>query len=419
LFPPYKIEMRLTTKNILPILIILITFVSANQWNKVPLGNTYIVWAINFLTIGVIFWYKRLYFHPSNKKDYFIVALFLVWMLTGVIRGIFVAENYWEWKQFISGTLTLSLPLFVYVFSVPQILQITLKTWIKYALPAFFLFFIWTISPGATQYYLGPVFMLSCFFPLLKRRFQLILLFLLSFMLFSDFGARSQMIKAASAVLVGLAYLMHNYFSDKVLKIAHWLFYLSPVILLFLGISGKFNILQEMTSNQGKYVKQKVVNGEVVKNDLLSDSRTSLYEEIVLSAVNNHYVLWGRTPARGNDSMLFGSYLAIDLKTNKYERHCNEFCFPNIFTWLGFIGMGLYCLIYLKSSYLAVYKSNNIFMKLIGVFIAFRFLYGWLEDFNRFDIMNISLWMIIAMGFSQQLRTMNNLEFKYWFRSIF
>ena len=60
--------------------------------------------------------------------------------------------------------------------------------------------------------------------------------------------------------------------------------------------------------------------------------------------------------------------------------------------------MILYCLIYLQSSYLALYKSKNLFMKLIGVYIAFRFLFGWIEDFNRFDISNIALWMVIAMG---------------------
>lgn len=99
---------------------------------------------------------------------------------------------------------------------------------------------------------------------------------------------------------------------------------------------------------------------------------------------------------------------------NQYGIYSNELCFPNMFTWLGLVGMILYCLVYLKAPYLAVYKSRNIFMKLIGVFIAFRFTYGWVEDFNSFSIMNIALWMIIAMGFSDSFRKMTNREFKYW-----
>lgn len=53
-------------------------------------------------------------------------------------------------------------------------------------------------------------------------------------------------------------------------------------------------------------------------------------------------------------------------------------------------------------------------MKLLGLFIAFRWAFGWIEDFNRFDIANISLWILIAMGFSKQFRQMDNLRFKRW-----
>jgi len=135
--------------------------------------------------------------------------------------------------------------------------------------------------------------------------------------------------------------------------------------------------------------------------------------------VNNHYILFGRTPARGNDSASFGAHLGDELGTHRYERHSNELCFPNIFTWLGLVGMLLYCFIYLKSSYLAVYKSNSLYLKLLGVFIAFHFFYGWIEDTNDFSIANVALWMTIAMGFSEQFRAMSNREFEEWFKKIF
>ena len=58
-------------------------------------------------------------------------------------------------------------------------------------------------------------------------------------------------------------------------------------------------------------------------------------------------------------------------------------------------------------------------MKFLGCFIAFRWAYGWVEDFNRFDIMNISLWMMIAMGISIPFRNMTNVKFRRWFKNIF
>lgn len=165
--------------------------------------------------------------------------------------------------------------------------------------------------------------------------------------------------------------------------------------------------------------KKKIVNGQVVEDDLSADTRTFIYIEVIKSALQHNYVIGGRTPARGNDSMAFGALNAEELKTGKYERHSNELCHTNIFTWLGLIGVVLYSLIYLRSSYLAVYKSNNIYIKFLGCFIAFRWAYGWIEDINRFDIANISLWMMIAMGLSVQFRNMNNKEFANFIKKIF
>ena len=81
--------------------------------------------------------------------------------------------------------------------------------------------------------------------------------------------------------------------------------------------------------------------------------------------------------------------------------------------------MLLYSLIYFRSSYLAVYHSNSYFLKLIGVFIAFHWAYGWIEDTTNFDILNISLWSAIGMGLSSQFRSMSDQDFVEWFGAIF
>ncbi|WP_223857440.1 hypothetical protein [Sphingobacterium micropteri] len=335
-------------------------------------------------------------------------------MIIGSIRGMFVAENYWEWKQLIGGILALSLPVFVYVFSIPWILKNTIRIWLWFGLPLFFVFFIFVLKRGAYHFYLGPVLLFSCFLPVLKRGWQAVFFMLILLMMFVDFGARSQVIKAAVALFISFGYYLIYFRSRKILKIIHWFFYILPAVLLALGISGTFNIFQDLSKNEGIYKEKKVVGGEMIEEDISADTRTFIYKEVIESAIRNDYWILGRTPARGNDSDYFGDFMAEELNTGKYERHKNELCFPNVFTWLGIVGMILYCLIYLKASYLAVYKSRNIFMKLLGVFIAFRFTYGWVEDFNSFSIMNIALWMIIAMGFSDSFRKMTNREFKYW-----
>lgn len=402
-------------------LFLLITFMSVNQFMPIPISNTAIIWVIDIVFIIYIFHYWK-QIKITNKSDYIIVHIFIVWAIIGLLRGGFVAENYWEWKQLITGGLTLSLPVIVYTFNNKTISSYVLFYWFKYAVFAFFIFFFWALtiqSKGTYYFYLGPVCTIGCFFPLFPKRWKYITFILLCIMLTAALSSRSQVIKAAIALLMASACIYKQYISQKILKIVHTLFYIIPIILLTLGIYGNFNIFEELSKNKGKYSEKRIINGELKEEDLSSDTRTFIYKEVISSAILHNYIACGRTPARGNDSETFGKFTAEELKTGKYERHSNEVCHPNIFTWLGLIGTILYSLIYLKASYLAVYHSKSFYLKLLGVFIAFHWAYGWIEDCNRLDIANISLWMCIAMGLSEQFRTMTNSDFKIWIYKIF
>src|SRR5690606_8120152 len=118
--------------------------------------------------------------------------------------------------------------------------------------------------------------------------------------------------------------------------------------------------------------------------DITADTRTFIYAEVLQSAAINHYWLFGRTPARGNDSYTFGA-MAYEL-THRNERVSNEVGLSNVFTWTGITGLFLYLLIYLRASFLAVNRSKNIYAKMLGVMVAFRWLYAWVEDVNNFSL---------------------------------
>lgn len=408
--------------NILPISLIILTVFSVQQWLKIPVSSTFIVWGLNFFILYIILRFIQQAPHTIQRTiqryDLYIINIFMIWTLFNCIRGGIIADNYWEWKQLITGMLTLSLPLFIFIFSIPAILNITLHFWFKFAL-IIFVCLLPFLGTQAYHFYLGPLFLIGCFIPLLPSKWKIVIAGLLVIMVVINLGARSQVLKALMVLFVALGVYYKRFFSIRIFHIVHWACYIIPIILLFLGISGRFNIFEDLASHKGKYTESKIVNGKIVEEDLSADTRTFIYQEVITSAVKHHYVIWGRTPARGNDSMNFGKYTADELKTGKYERHSNEVCHPNVFTWLGLIGVVLYSLIYLRSSYLAVYKSKNIYMKFLGCFIAFRWAYGWIEDFNRFDIMNISLWMMIAMGISISFRNMTNVKFRRWIKNIF
>ena len=398
-----------------PILVILITLISVQGFLRINFSSLTISWLVDFSIIFIIFLYKKKLSNKIsifiNRVDLNIITIYFAWVIFNSIRGAFIFNNYWELKQLITGILSLSLPIFLYPFTNARILNITLKYWFKYAI---ILFIILTpfLMKGAYHLFLAPLFLISCFLPILPKKWKIICVTLLVTMLFIDSSARSQVIKSGIVLLFACGIYTHRFIPNNVIKIIHGAFYIIPIVLLYLGISGTFNIFEDLSSYQGKYVEKKVENGEFVEEDLSTDTRTFIYVEVIESALKHNYVICGRTPARGNDTIFFEDNDMI--KTGKNERFMNETCHTNIFTWLGLIGVVLYSLLYFRASYLSIYKSNNIYIKFLGLFIAFRWAYGWIEDVNNFNILGISIWMLIAMGLSNEFRLMNNKDFKKW-----
>lgn len=157
--------------------------------------------------------------------------------------------------------------------------------------------------------------------------------------------------------------------------------------------------------------------GNIVEQDIIVDTRTFLYVEVLESAINNDYWLLGRTPARGNDSDTFG-VISAEL-TGRNERLQNEIGLANVFTWTGLVGVILYFLIFYRASFLAINKSRNIYVKMIGIYVAFRWLYSWIEDINNFTLNYFMLMIMLGLCYSYSFRNMTDNEITIWARGIF
>ncbi len=405
-----------------PFLIGILTFFSVDQWSKFVIGNTVTTWLLYFcIYLCVFFIYKNQYLKCisiENRKDIFL-KLYLLWIAICIVRGIFVADNYWEYKQLVAGSVALLLPTFIYTFTMPDLVRKTLHFWLIYIFPFFFVYACFFIVPDSYHFFLGPILLLGCFLPIIKGKWKLIIFLLLIMMLVGDLGARSQIIKAAACLMISVAYVLSKFISKKLFSLVFILCFVSPFVLMALAFTGTFNIF-----NMNDYVDSKYQKESADGSSITSDTRSFIYAEVISSAIEHNYVIQGRTPARGNDTEFFYD-LASNLQSThkvkniKHERHANEVVHTNVFTWTGLIGCILYSILYFISSYRAIFKSKNIFIKLLGLFVAFRWAYGWVEDFNRLDIMNVSLWMMIAMCYSNIFRDMSDYEFKTWVRSVF
>ena len=335
------------------------------------------------------------------------------------VRGIFVAEDYWAWKNLINHLFFFLLTIICYFSLNPNVVPQVMKIWLRYALPIFPIFYIFFNRSDAVGQYMAPIMLLLLFFPLLNLKHKIISLLSLTIILF-HIDARASVLKFLASFGIGLIFYFNYYFENFVRiiipKIWGFLIIL-PIVLFTLGVTGIYNIFESAEKKSEKIKIHVVDNGQEDDEEIGTDTRTTIYREVIVSALKNQYILFGNTPAKGNESEFFGG-INVAIKRNSKERFENEVSICNIFTYTGIIGVVLYFLIFLKASYLAVYKSNSIFLKGLGLYVAFRWVMAWIEDFTEVNISYVFLMIIIGMCLSPDFRNMNNEDINNWVQNI-
>lgn len=389
-----------------------------NQWSIIPLGNTYFNWLLAFFILLLAFRLKprSMKWWKSSEFKWFTVYAF--WIIICILRGLLAAENYWDAKSLVTNSFGLLVLFLMPVFMIAEISKLVLKYWFIVALPLFVVMSL-ILTTDSYGFYLVPLSLVLLFFPILPKFWKRILLALVIIIVLIDFDARSNIIKLTIPLIISFFAFYPRILNSSFIRRSIPVIFFIPCIFFFLAATNVFNIFDMNNYIEGSYTQSKIVNGEIREINLLQDTRTFLYKEVVISAIVNEYVVFGRTPARGNDSYTFGITTNDELKTGRNERYSNEVSVMNIFTWTGLIGVITYGLLLFSASWMAVTRSNNRFIKIVGLYVAFRWCTGWVEDFNRFDIMNIVLWMAIAMCFSAEFRSYDDKMFKDWVLGIF
>ena len=294
--------------------------------------------------------------------------------------------------------------------------------WLKYAL-IFFPIFLLFLDSEAYGRYLVPISFLLLFFPKLPLKWKIIGLSSVVFIAILSADARSNVVKFIIPLSISLFYFIRRFLNSNVRKLLFStlisLLLILPFAFFILGVTNVFNIfnLVDYTNNADKYVISDKKGEEV---SILDDTRTSLYEDEISSSIVNNYWIWGRSMARGYDTdAMVVRFDAGQTSSNRMERQDSEVSILNVFNYFGLIGVTIYFLIFSFASFTAVIKSKNIYMNLVGIYVAFRWAFAWVEDFNRFDLNYLFLWIMIAMCFSKQFNEMKNKEFEIWILSLF
>lgn len=368
------------------------------------------------MTIFILLRFKQ----KSQQKNISFIDLFLYYLIFSAIYGaLWQTENYWDWKMLVNNLMIFSLPLAAYMVNDTLLLRNILRKWFSYAPVIFILLFPFLMSTAYGKY-LVPYTFLALFLPALNKKYILLVLtaFLLIIIWAQD--SRSDVLKFTVCIILGITlYISQNWKRfGFILKGTHILLLTAPFICFALAITGVFNILdiEEELNLQDKYLIQAKNTNET--HSALADTRTLLYIEQIESAIKNDYIIQGRSIARGYDSHSFGQSLDEVTGASRGERNDCEASILNIFNFFGLIGVCLYFIIFATASYKAIYHSRNHYIPIIGVYIAFRWTFAWIEDFSRFDLNYLFLWIMIGMCYSPQYRMMTDFEIKQWIKSI-
>ncbi|WP_211166277.1 O-antigen ligase family protein [Mucilaginibacter robiniae] len=364
-----------------------------------------------------MFWrFKSILETTINNYDMRVVKWYLLWNVICIIRGLFVAETYWDWKGFTSASLGILVPIVAFSASCLPLWQSIIKFFLKFGLPLFLLL-SFAISKDAYGFFLVPVTFLLFFLPVIPFKGKIIITFFAIWVMFADVTARSNVIKFGVPFVLLLVYWTRNIVPVKILEVCRIVLIVTPIILFSLAVTDTFNVFKINEYVSGDYTKSKVnADGEVVDESLTTDTRTFLYEEVLGTAKKYNTWIIGRSPARGNETVWFADLAEI---TGRKERLWNEAAILNVFMWTGIVGVALYLLVFNRASYMAINHSNNIYSKMLGLFMAFRWGYAWVEDGNFFNITTVFLWFMLGICLTTSFRSMTDEEVKNWIGEIF
>ncbi len=394
-----------------------ISILSVNGDSKYSgLVSTYLIWALYFFT--TVTFTRAIRETPKEDRKFansisWIIALFLI----NTARGIFAAETYWDYKNLIVNTSSLLMCLSVYMAMNPFLLQ---RFVFSYTRTSLVLFPIWIFLIDTNVYgnYLSLLPLTTLGTPYLSLFWKFVHLGFSALVMTIDLGSRSNVIRFGIPITMLLAYLVPRQIHKQLFEPARKLLFIIPTVLFITGVTGVFNPFKMDDYIDGDYRSEKTnYKGDEEEVNIKADTRTFIYEEVFASAEKYDSWWFGRTHARGYETVWFADWAKGIY--GRPERWASEVGILNIFTWSGIVGVILFTLPFYQASWLAVNRSSNTFARLMGVLVAFRWGYSWVEEFSNFSMSYLSIWLMMGICFSPKIRAMTDSEIRHFLRGMF
>lgn len=372
-----------------------------------------VIWAPTYSLLLLEYVFLSIYFSsPILKKDfinkliinnrnYTFLNIFFFYTIYLAIKSIIEYQGKSELIFILNSLPGVLLCTVAYQVSPQYLSRFFSKKIYKYTFVLFLLFLpIWKMPEGMGYLmglYLIPIIFITEFRPI--KRILLSILVILIFLIGIQYGARSQCIKFGSVFLLGFTFIYAKFIYKWIYKVIGFIFLLSPFVLLYLSLYSDINVFE---LNFGKN-----------ESTLTQDTRTIVYREAITSSVYNKSIISGRGFHHGYDSYFQfkreGNWGSDD---NTFER-IGEAQIVNYYTNGGLIYVLIFFLLS-ASCFVKTFKSQNIYIKAIGLFVTFIWFYSWIEFMISVNITSLCLWIFYGICLSSEFRKMSNQELKLY-----
>lgn len=367
------------------------------------------------LIVFIIFSLNRKVFVNFDGNIY--IAFFLAYNLIVFVRGLLDIKTDQDSKVMLSYTI----PLFLFVhFSIylaayKKSLIAVFSTFLSYGI--FFCFFIFFFDMGYTNGFpkaISPIYIMLLLIPYLGKKYTVFILCLTFVSFLSDLTNRSNMINIIVALGILSTFLWKNKFLVlNLMRVARMLFLILPVLFLGLGVLGVFNIFLI-----GKVYSDIKISSASSSQEVFVDSRTPIYADVFNQLVKDDALLFGLGGSGKTETSLIDVTSVDFSEIYKEGRRGTESGMLTYIQWGGLIGGFCYYLLFVKASYYGLYKSKNWFCIMLGLWVAYKGFYSFIEDSLSFSISSIFIFLPIGICMNKRIREMNDSDFKLMFRYI-
>ena len=337
------------------------------------------------------------------------IKVYWSWSFLTILHGISGVNDYWDWKALMTSYLPsvlISLTLFIgiNIEKCRYLFKFILSR--VFLVSIFIIPFAMTYSEELYARSVMPICLFVLFLPYLPVRWRYFVSGIALTSIFMDMTYRSNVLRLLVPTVLVITYYFRFLINKKILNIALISLLGMPLILLTLGLSGIFNVFEE---NSLDYERTITLGGQVSESNIGADTRTLLYSEVIDSMLKKgSSFIYGEGGSAGYETNIF-------LIVNEKERYRAEVGFLNTLLYSGGVGVFAYGLILLVPAFYGVNRSNNYLAKMIGIFLAFRWLMFFLEDVAQFDMNFFTLWLMIGMCLSNRFRSMTDADLVSYF----